>query len=114
MHEAMVAENVLNSILETAKTQEGKPVRAVISCGQINAINDEVMEFAFEAAAAGTICEGMKLEVKHMLLKATCRLCDCEFEFDLYDPQCSKCGESDFAIGDDAPLLLEEIEFDCL
>lgn len=111
MHEAMVAENVLESILETANTQKGKPVRAVVSCGQINAINDEAMDFAFEAAAAGTICEELKLEVRHLPLKATCRLCGCEFEFDLYDPQCSRCGESDFAIGDDAPLLLEEIEF---
>ncbi|MCD4832144.1 MAG: hydrogenase maturation nickel metallochaperone HypA [Anaerohalosphaeraceae bacterium] len=112
MHEAMVAENILESILDAAKTQQGRPVRALMSCGQINAINDEAMEFAFEAAAMETICEGMKLEVKHLLMKALCRKCNCDFDFDLRSPICPECGESDFAIGDDPPLLLEEIEFE--
>jgi hydrogenase nickel incorporation protein HypA/HybF len=70
------------------------------------------MQFAFEAAAAGTICEGAKLKIKHIPLKGICKNCGSEFDFDLYNPQCSKCGKGDFSIGDDAPLLLEEIEFE--
>ncbi len=112
MHEAMIAENILQTILAQTKKKAGKVVRAVISCGQINAVNDEAMKFAFEAVAAGTICQGSKLEIKHIPLKAICRDCDSEFEFDLYNPQCPRCGKSDFSIGDDAPLLLEEIEFE--
>ncbi len=112
MHEAMIAENVLQSILDTAKTQATRPVRAVMSCGQVNAVNDEAMEFAFEAAAAGTVCENMKLEVRHLPMKANCRKCSCEFEFKLNSPTCPHCKQSDFTIGDDPPLLLEEIEFE--
>jgi hydrogenase nickel incorporation protein HypA/HybF len=110
MHEAMIAENVLETILAQTKKRAGKVVRAVISCGQINALNDEAMKFAFEVAAAGTKCEGAKLKIKHIPLKCVCKDCGSKFEFDLYDPKCSKCGKSDFSIGDDAPLLLEEIE----
>jgi hydrogenase nickel incorporation protein HypA/HybF len=112
MHEAAAAQNIVDTILAEVKKRSGIVVRAVISCGQINALNDEAMQFAFEAAAADTICQGAKLEIKHMPLKAVCRDCSSKFELDLYNPQCPKCGKNDFTIGDDAPLLLEEIEFD--
>jgi hydrogenase nickel incorporation protein HypA/HybF len=112
MHEAMVAENVLETVLAQTKSRAGRVVRVVISCGQINALNDEAMQFAFEAAAMGTICQGAKLQIRHIPLKGLCKGCDGEFELDLYDPKCPKCGKSDFSIGDDAPLLLEEIEFE--
>ena len=117
MHEAMVAENILETVLAQTKKEAGllgagRVVRVVISCGQINALNDEAMQFAFEAAAAGTICQDAKLEIKHVPLKGICRNCDKEFKLDLYDPKCPKCGKSDFSIGDDAPLVLEEVEFE--
>lgn len=112
MHEAMVAENIVESILEQVPKKSGKVVRVVISCGQINALNDEAMEFAFEAASEGTICKGAKLKIKHIPLKAVCNNCHKKFNYDLYDPQCPKCGKSDVAIGEDAPLLLQEIEFE--
>jgi hydrogenase nickel incorporation protein HypA/HybF len=112
MHEAMVTENILRTILAQTKKKTGRVTRVVISCGQISALNDEAMQFAFEAVAAGTICQGAKLEIKHIPLKGVCRNCSNEFELDLYNPQCPKCGKSDFSIGDDAPLLLEEIEFE--
>ena len=117
MHEAMVAENILETVLAQTKTRAGplgagRVVCVVISCGQINALNDEAMQFAFEVAATGTICQGAKLEIRHIPLKGLCKVCDREFELDLYDPKCLRCGKSDFSIGEDAPLLLEEIEFE--
>jgi hydrogenase nickel incorporation protein HypA/HybF len=112
MHEAMIAENILETVLAQTKNKTGKVTRIIISYGQINAINDEALQFAFEVAAADTICKGAKLKIKHIPLKGICRSCGSEFEFDLYDPKCSKCGKSDFSIGEDAPLLLEEIEFE--
>ena len=33
-------------------------------------------------------------------------------EFDIYSPGCSACQSSDISIEPDAPLLLEEIEFE--
>jgi len=112
MHEAMIAENILETIFAQTKTRAGKVTRIVISCGQMNVLNDEAMQFAFQAAAAGTICQDAKLQIRHIPLKGICKSCGSEFEFDLYDPKCPKCGKSDFSIGEDAPLLLEEIEFE--
>ena len=65
MHETIVAQSVVNTILAETEKVGKKPVSATISCGQLNPINDHVMEFAFENAVKDTICEGMKLEVLH-------------------------------------------------
>jgi len=112
MHETAVAESILRTILEHAEKVDSKPVSATISCGQFNALNDEVMQFAFETAAADTICRHMKLTIKHIPLRATCRQCKTTFEFDMYHPACKQCDSIEFDFEPDAPLLLEEIEFE--
>ncbi|MHC5082758.1 MAG: hydrogenase/urease maturation nickel metallochaperone HypA [Planctomycetota bacterium] len=112
MHETAVAESILQTILENAEQVGASPVSAIISCGQFNALNDEVMHFAFETAAAETVCEQMKLNIKHIPLKATCKECKTTFEFDIYNPVCKECKSMEFDFEPDAPLLLETIEFE--
>ena len=112
MHETAVAASILRTILQQAEQVKAKPVSAVISCGQFNTLNDEVMSFAFEAAAAGTPCEGMMLKIKHIPMRATCKKCKTTFEFDVYKPACNRCDSAEFDFEPDAPLLLEEIEFE--
>jgi hydrogenase nickel incorporation protein HypA/HybF len=112
MHETAVAESILNTIIEQYEQVNAKPISAVISCGQFNTLNDEVMSFAFETAAAGTVCEGMTLEIKHIPLRAKCKQCYTIFEFDVYKPACSQCDSAEFDFQPDAPLLLETIEFE--
>lgn len=112
MHETMIAQSIVEAILAEADKQSAKPVAAKISCGQLNPINDEVMNFAFEIAAKDTVCEGMSLQVVHIPLKANCEKCGERFEFDIYSPGCMYCGSTEINIEPDAPLLLEEIEFE--
>ena len=49
MHETMVAQNVLNAILQESDKRNLHPVGAKISCGQLNTLNDDVFCFAFAA-----------------------------------------------------------------
>jgi len=112
MHETAVAESILQTILQHAESLKARPVRAVVSCGQFNAINDESMQFAFEAASAGTAAEGMTLQIRHIPLRATCKACRMTFEFNIYDPVCTACQSMQFDFEPDAPLLLENIEFE--
>jgi hydrogenase nickel incorporation protein HypA/HybF len=112
MHETMVAQSLLVAIsAETAK-QNAKPVAAKISCGMLNAVNDEVLGFAFEAAAKGTVCEGMKLQIEHKPMQGRCKDCDKTFNFELTSPCCPSCGGDRFNLLPDEPLMLEEIEFE--
>ena len=112
MHETVVAQSILETILEHAKELGKKPVSAKISCGQLNPLNNEVMNFAFEAAAGGTVAEGMTLNITHIPLKAKCNQCGEVFDFDIYAGGCTKCESADIKFEPDAPLLLEEIEFE--
>ncbi len=112
MHETMVAKNLLDSIAAEAAKQRAKPIAARISCGSFNAVNDEVLTFAFEAISRGTICEDMKLEIEHKSIRGKCSSCHKQFDFDLTKPSCSHCRCDKFDLLPDPPLLLEEIEFE--
>ena len=111
MHETMVAQSLLSTILAEAEKRSAKPASAKISCGMLNAVNDDVLCFAFDAITKGTVCEGMKLEIEHKQLQGRCKSCAEIFEFELCRPKCPKCGSEDFELQPDAALVLEEIEF---
>ena len=111
MHETMVAVNLLAAISDEAAKRNAKPIGAKVSCGKLYAINDEALYFAFEAISKGTPCEGLKLEVEHKPIQARCKKCDEVFNADFSSPNCPKCNSEDFELLPDAPLMLEEIEF---
>jgi hydrogenase nickel incorporation protein HypA/HybF len=112
MHEATVAQSLIEVILQEAETRHAKPVCARMSCGELNKINDDVLSFAFEAVAQGTLCEGMKLQIEHKPVQARCRPCGSVFAVDVSKIQCPDCHGGDFELLPDAPLVLDEIEFE--
>jgi len=111
MHETMVAQSLMEIIAEQAKINNAKPVTAKISCGTLNPVNNQVLRFAFEAITKDTPCEGVTLKIEHKPIKARCKDCDIIFDIELSRSECSKCGGDDFELQPDAPLILEEIEF---
>lgn len=112
MHETMIAQNLLATISAETTKQNAKPIGARISCGALYAVNDELLHFAFDALAKGTSCESMKLEIEHKPIQGRCRNCNCNFDIQFSCPKCLNCGSKDFDLLPDAPLLLEEIEFE--
>ena len=112
MHETMVAEGLLSAIIKETEKQNAKPVRAKMTCGTLNAVNDEVLRFAFEAIAKGTQCESVELEIEHKPMQGKCRKCEKCFDIEFSLPKCSACGSEDFELLPDQPMLLEEIEFE--
>ena len=111
MHETTVAQSMIDVILKESRKQNMKPIRAKISCGQLNTLNDEVFGFAFKAIAEGTLCQGMTLDIIHKTMQGACETCTATFDLDFSNPQCPACQSTQFKILPDAPLLLEEIEF---
>jgi hydrogenase nickel incorporation protein HypA/HybF len=112
MHETVVAQSLVEAISSEARKHDAKPVSAKMSCGELNAVNDEVLSFAFEAIAKGTVCEGMALRIEHKRMQARCSQCECTFDLLASEARCPHCGNEDFELLPDAPLVLEEIEFD--
>ena len=111
MHEMMIAESLFTTISDEATKLSAKPVSAKISCGTLNVVNDEALDFAFEAITKGTSCEGMKLQIDHKPIQGKCRNCKASFDIEFSRPMCTRCSSEDFELLPDAPLILEEIEF---
>ncbi|MHC4327142.1 MAG: hydrogenase maturation nickel metallochaperone HypA [Planctomycetota bacterium] len=111
MHEMMVAQSLMAIISDEAAKHNAKPVGAKISCGTLNPVNDEALRFAFEAIAKETSCEGLEFQIEHKPLRGRCRNCGYNFNVELSQPACSECSSEDFALLPDAPLILEEIDF---
>ena len=111
MHETTIAEYLLAQISEEASKQNAKPVAAKISCGKLNAINEDILCFAFDAIAKKTICENMKLIIEQKPLRAECKECKKSFAIDFESIKCPNCHSENFELLPDAPLMLEEIKF---
>jgi hydrogenase nickel incorporation protein HypA/HybF len=112
MHEMMVADSLLQILLRECQGRGARPVLAKITCGQLNPINQEVLAFALEAIAKGTLCEGIRLEVEQKPIQAQCRACTQVYAVGNDLPRCIGCGSGDFRLLPDAPLTLETIEFE--
>ncbi len=112
MHETMVAQSVFETILAEAKKQNTKPISATLSCGLLNAVNDEVLTFAFDAIAKETLCQDVKLEIEHKPMQGKCDNCGLSFDIELTSPRCTDCDSDKFKLLPDPPLLLEAIEFE--
>ena len=93
MHEMSLAENVLQIIEESARTQNFRHVRTVVlEIGQLAAVEPEAMRFCFDAVASGSIAEGARLEMIDLPGRALCY--DCMTTVDIahrLDP-CPLCG----------------------
>ena len=112
MHETFIADSLFQQISEEATKQNAKPVSAKISCGKLNAINEDVLGFAFNAIAKDTICENIKLIVEHIPLQAVCKECNSNYEIDFLNIKCPNCQSENMELLPDSPLILEEIEFE--
>ena len=112
MHETVLATQIYKLLLaETAKYPQ-KPITAKISCGAFAAVNDELLSEAFDAVIKGTGIEHLKLKIEHKPLQGLCGKCKQKFNLDLSNLKCSFCGCEDFQLLPDAPVMLEEIEFE--
>ena len=111
MHETKIAESVPPAIQAEADNYKAKPIGATISCGTLNALNEELLAFAFEAIAAESTCRDIKLNVQVKPMQGKCNKCEKLFDFEIVKPNCSHCGSDDFELLPDAPLVLESIEF---
>jgi len=111
VHEATVAQSLLQVILTHSAEQKARPVRGIISCGQLNTIHPEVFELAFTALAEGTVCEGMRFEINQKPFRAECQDCHHVFPVAFATASCPQCSSERFTLLPDAPMLLETIEF---
>jgi Zn finger protein HypA/HybF involved in hydrogenase expression len=111
MDELEIAQTVLESILAEAAKVNLRPIRASLSYSQMQGVSKEVLKEAFTAIAATTPCEGMELNLRAIPPQFHCNSCGRVSDYELTSPMCPGCKSHDFQFLPDAPILLEEIEF---
>ena len=111
MHEAAIAQSLLEIIEQQEKQHDARAVTAIVSCGTFNTVNDEALIFALEAITKSSR-ENIELKIKHKPTCGICSQCKTTFDVTIEKYQCPKCKSDDFELMPDAPLLLEQIEFD--
>ena len=113
MHEMGIA----NSILEAVKIelQHHPGVRAAkigIRIGEMQAIDEDALQFCFEVLVRDTDQEGVKLEIELCPRLHRCHSCRSEFTVREYDYHCPQCRavSTECVSGDQLELAYLEVE----
>jgi hydrogenase nickel incorporation protein HypA/HybF len=95
MHEAAIASDLLEIVLQACEGQGVRRVRtALLELGVLSCVEPRSLEFAFEVLSRGTIAEGCALEVERPALVIHCPVCGHRGEADLELPGCPECGQT--------------------
>ena len=76
MHELGITRNIVAICTEHCAGK--KVTRVALSIGKLSAIMPRAIEFCFDIAAAGTPCEGARLEIEEIEGRAKCKSCEHE------------------------------------
>ncbi|MBF0546619.1 MAG: hydrogenase maturation nickel metallochaperone HypA [Candidatus Riflebacteria bacterium] len=113
MHEVSLAEGILKTVTEIAKTQNAQRITTIyLKIGKLSGIAQDPLEFAFEAISRDSIAQNAKLvfEVPQIVLQ--CTKCNVDVKTKNFPAPCPKCGSTCVQIksGFEFEILSMEIE----
>jgi hydrogenase nickel incorporation protein HypA/HybF len=112
MHEAAIAQAILETALTAAGKENTRITRIVVVAGALAGLEQPSLELYLTELSRGTPAEGATLEVKATPARLVCRACGHATAFDsgrTVDVQCSSCGGPNRLEADGA-CYLESIE----
>jgi hydrogenase nickel incorporation protein HypA/HybF len=109
MHELSVASAIVDTVNKHAA---GRKVTSIqLRIGQLRQVVPDSLAFYFEHVAAGTDCEGARLEIEAIPAHMNCD--DCDGTWALNDTtlfRCPTCGSASVRVTDGEELEVETIE----
>lgn len=77
MHELSIVQSVVSSVVDALPGLGHPQVLSVkLRVGELSGVVEASLQFCYEAATAGTVLEGSKLEVEHVPAAIYCPKCD--------------------------------------
>lgn len=113
MHEMSLAENVREIIEDTARDQGFTRVMSVrLEIGKLSSVEPEAMRFCFDAAMAGSLAEGARLEIVETPGQGRCGTCGRDMPIESLYEACPHCGGYRISVvGGDAMRIMDmEVE----
>ncbi len=113
MHEASIAQNLLEIALEKAQEHQASKITLVrIRVGELAGVNQEALRFAWENLRDQTIAKEASLEVISSPLLAKCQNCKKVSEIKGEVFKCGKCGSSEIEIVSGLELYIQDLEIE--
>ena len=107
MHELSITQTVVTTVMQ--RMRDARVCRIRLEVGQLSGLVPDAVRFCFEMVAAGTTCEGARLEIDEPPGKALCRTCGAAFETGEVLPLCD-CGSADVEVQGGQELRIREVE----
>ncbi len=108
MHELAVCQALLGQVISVAAAQAASSVESVtVAAGALSGVEPALLERAWPLAAAGTLAQTARLEIRVSPVRVRCRLCGQETETGPNRLLCAGCGswQTTVLAGDELMLL---------
>ncbi len=113
MHEAGIAQSILNIAIETAKKNNSEKITLVaVKIGKMSAVDEASLRFAFDALKADTIAKNATFQYEEIALVGKCLDCGSTEEFEGYFVNCPKCKSQKVSLISGNELEVSYIEVD--
>ena len=111
MHELSLAEAINNTIKDLCERSSWVQVRRVVlKVGRMRQVDPELLSFAFEVVAKGTVSEGAELSVMELPVVFKCHACGRETGSENTVFMCMDCGSTDVELLSGMELTVESME----
>ena len=92
MHEATLAENILNIALDAAeKNHAAKIFKVGLTLGDMAGVEVEALNLSFDVLKKNTPADCAELVIKRVPISATCNKCSKTFRLERYNFFCPEC-----------------------
>lgn len=111
MHEASIAQNILNIAIDTATQNNARVIKKIfVKIGKLAAVDIESLLFAYDALKEGTIAENSTLVVDEVSIQGECLDCGYISTYEDYFFSCKNCNSLNVKIISGEELNITEIE----
>ena len=111
MHELSLAEKINDTIKALCERSEWTRVRRVVlKVGYMRQIDPELLSFAFDVVAKGTVSEGAVVSVMELPIVFMCHSCGKETSSEETVFMCSGCGGTNVELRSGMELTIESME----
>ena len=120
MHEASIAQSIVETVLKNAQEQNANFVKSVeLEVGQLTFLNIEQVSFWVQIGFENTVAEKADLKVRNILARFRCQQCgyegpiqmqeDATMHFQTPIVTCTQCGEQNVEIIDGKDVVVRKI-----
>ena len=111
MHELSLAEKINNTIKDLCERSAWTRVRRVVlKVGRMRQVDPELLSFAFDVVARGTVSEGAEVSVMELPIIIMCNSCGRETSSEETVFMCAGCGGTNVELRSGMELTIESIE----